>query len=186
MSQPKRKAGRLAFLLDKQRVEGLEYVGNLGRKAAASINRLYKDLVSGILPSAIACEPPESPVHGNMDCSPSAGASAYNSSCTFTCAEGFELRGSDVIRCADMGQWTAPAPVCEGNVTLNHSTVPLRCDGHSTPPFACLLDIDREAEMGWTLCLLPEIKWWARQVLSHVRDSVVKARVALVHMFGED
>lgn len=130
MSHLKRDMGRPVFRANKElRILNMEVIW-AGKQQPLSIDSTEKDLISGILPSAIACEAPESPVHGSMDCSPSAGASAYNSSCTFTCAEGFELKGSDVIRCADMGQWTAPAPVCEGNVTLNHSTVPLRCDGH--------------------------------------------------------
>ncbi|XP_041518380.1 P-selectin [Microtus oregoni] len=94
---------------------------------------------TGPLPTceAIACEPPESPVHGNMDCSPSAGASAYNSSCTFTCAEGFELRGSDVIRCADMGQWTAPAPVCEA-LQCREFSIPRKAQVTCSDPFGAL------------------------------------------------
>uniref|UniRef100_A0A8C6APG7 p-selectin n=1 Tax=Monodon monoceros TaxID=40151 RepID=A0A8C6APG7_MONMO len=62
---------------------------------------------------AIACEPLESPVHGSMDCSLSSRAFQYNSNCSFHCAKGFTLRGADTVRCADLGQWTAPAPVCQ-------------------------------------------------------------------------
>ncbi|XP_065792837.1 P-selectin [Muntiacus reevesi] len=62
---------------------------------------------------AIACEPLESPAHGSMDCSPSSRALQYNTNCSFHCAEGFTLRGADTVRCADSGQWTAPAPVCQ-------------------------------------------------------------------------
>uniref|UniRef100_A0AC11BA21 Selectin P n=1 Tax=Ovis aries TaxID=9940 RepID=A0AC11BA21_SHEEP len=62
---------------------------------------------------AIACESLESPVHGSMDCSPSPRAFQYNTSCSFRCAEGFTLRGADTVRCADSGEWTAPAPVCQ-------------------------------------------------------------------------
>uniref|UniRef100_A0A4W2I607 Selectin P n=1 Tax=Bos indicus x Bos taurus TaxID=30522 RepID=A0A4W2I607_BOBOX len=62
---------------------------------------------------AIACEPLESPVHGSMDCSPSLRAFQYNTSCSFHCAEGFTVRGADTVRCADMEEWTAPAPVCQ-------------------------------------------------------------------------
>ena len=66
---------------------------------------------------AIACEPLESPVHGSMDCSLSSRAFQYNTNCSFRCAEGFTLRGAGTVRCADLGQWTAPAPVCQGTVT---------------------------------------------------------------------
>uniref|UniRef100_A0A3Q2H946 p-selectin n=1 Tax=Equus caballus TaxID=9796 RepID=A0A3Q2H946_HORSE len=70
---------------------------------------------TGPLPAceAIACEPLESPVHGSMDCSPSLMAFQYNTTCSFHCAEGFVLRGADVVQCAELGQWTAPAPVCQ-------------------------------------------------------------------------
>ncbi|KAF6293738.1 selectin P [Rhinolophus ferrumequinum] len=62
---------------------------------------------------AIACEPLESPVHGSVACPPSPRAFQYNANCSFRCAEGFVLRGADTVRCADGGQWTAPAPVCQ-------------------------------------------------------------------------
>uniref|UniRef100_A0A8D1FKJ6 p-selectin n=1 Tax=Sus scrofa TaxID=9823 RepID=A0A8D1FKJ6_PIG len=62
---------------------------------------------------AITCEPLESPVRGSMDCFPSSRAFQYNTSCSFRCAKGFTLRGADTVRCSDLGQWTAPAPVCQ-------------------------------------------------------------------------
>ncbi|XP_059529276.1 P-selectin isoform X1 [Myotis daubentonii] len=62
---------------------------------------------------AIACEPPERPAHGSVDCSPSSRAWPYNTTCRFCCAEGFELHGADTVRCTDAGQWTAPAPLCQ-------------------------------------------------------------------------
>ncbi|KAM5203209.1 P-selectin [Hipposideros larvatus] len=62
---------------------------------------------------AITCEPLENLVHGSVECSLSPRAFQYNTNCSFRCAEGFELRGADTVRCADGGQWTAPAPVCQ-------------------------------------------------------------------------
>uniref|UniRef100_A0A2I3GRK4 p-selectin n=1 Tax=Nomascus leucogenys TaxID=61853 RepID=A0A2I3GRK4_NOMLE len=62
---------------------------------------------------AISCEPLESPVHGSMDCSPSMRAFQYDTNCSFHCAEGFMLRGAHIVRCDNLGQWTAPAPVCQ-------------------------------------------------------------------------
>ncbi|XP_054443534.1 P-selectin [Pteronotus mesoamericanus] len=62
---------------------------------------------------AIACAPLESPAHGSMQCSPSSRAFRYNASCSFHCAEGFVLSGADTVRCAAVGRWTAPAPVCQ-------------------------------------------------------------------------
>lgn len=48
-----------------------------------------------------------------MDCSPSLRAFQYDTNCSFRCAEGFMLRGADIVRCDNLGQWTAPAPVCQ-------------------------------------------------------------------------
>uniref|UniRef100_A0A2K5ER97 p-selectin n=1 Tax=Aotus nancymaae TaxID=37293 RepID=A0A2K5ER97_AOTNA len=62
---------------------------------------------------AISCKALESPVHGSMDCSSSLRAFQYDTNCSFRCAEGFMLRGADTVRCDKLGQWTAPAPVCQ-------------------------------------------------------------------------
>lgn len=86
---------------------------------------------------AIACEPLESPLHGSMDCFPSTGAFGYNSSCTFRCTEGFVLMGSDAIHCADLGQWTAPAPVCEA-LQCREFPVPSKAQVSCLDPFGTL------------------------------------------------
>ncbi|XP_012300139.2 P-selectin isoform X3 [Aotus nancymaae] len=62
---------------------------------------------------AISCKALESPVHGSMDCSSSLRAFQYDTNCSFRCAEGFMLRGADTVQCDKLGQWTAPAPVCQ-------------------------------------------------------------------------
>ncbi|XP_060220582.1 P-selectin isoform X3 [Meriones unguiculatus] len=87
---------------------------------------------------AIACAPLESPAHGSMDCSPTAGAFEYNSSCTFRCADGFKLEGRDAVQCADLGQWTAPAPVCEA----------IKCPGISAPEQGSLDCLHAHGEFG--------------------------------------
>ncbi|GAB1285628.1 P-selectin [Apodemus speciosus] len=86
---------------------------------------------------AIACEPLESPIHGSMDCVPSTGTFEYNSTCTFQCAEGFVLEGSDAIQCADSGQWTAPAPVCEA-LQCREFPVPSKAQVSCSDPFGTL------------------------------------------------
>ncbi|XP_052056682.1 P-selectin [Apodemus sylvaticus] len=86
---------------------------------------------------AIACEPLESPTHGSMDCVPSPGTFEYNSSCTFHCAEGFVLEGKDAIQCADSGQWTAPAPVCEA-LQCREFPVPSKAQVSCSDPFGTL------------------------------------------------
>uniref|UniRef100_A0A8C7BWP2 p-selectin n=1 Tax=Neovison vison TaxID=452646 RepID=A0A8C7BWP2_NEOVI len=96
---------------------------------------------------AIACGPLQSPVHGSMDCSPSSGAFQDNTSCSFRCAEGFKLEGADLVQCTELGQWTAPAPVCQalqcqdllapnrGQVNCSHPLGAFRYE--STCHFAC-------------------------------------------------
>uniref|UniRef100_A0A8C7C5X7 p-selectin n=1 Tax=Neovison vison TaxID=452646 RepID=A0A8C7C5X7_NEOVI len=87
---------------------------------------------------AIACGPLQSPVHGSMDCSPSSGAFQDNTSCSFRCAEGFKLEGADLVQCTELGQWTAPAPVCQGTVTLEHSFCVSQLVRHHTCAFLIL------------------------------------------------
>ncbi|XP_006150174.1 P-selectin [Tupaia chinensis] len=62
---------------------------------------------------AITCEPLQRPAHGTMACSPSSGVFQHSTNCSFHCAEGFVLRGADLLQCTDTGQWTAPPPVCQ-------------------------------------------------------------------------
>lgn len=107
----------------KRMIWGSEYTDNVSQKDARSLEGLFRKRIEPFhcpvsdnhyFHLAIACEPLESPVHGSMDCSPSPRAFQYNTSCSFRCAEGFTLRGADTVRCADSGEWTAPAPVCQG------------------------------------------------------------------------
>ncbi|XP_075793211.1 P-selectin-like isoform X2 [Pelodiscus sinensis] len=45
-------------------------------------------------------------------CSHPLGEFSYNSTCTFQCPEGFELRGLDTLQCLASGNWTAVPPEC--------------------------------------------------------------------------
>ncbi|XP_045045695.2 P-selectin isoform X2 [Desmodus rotundus] len=72
---------------------------------------------------ALACEPLESPAHGSVACSPSSRPFQHNTSCSFHCDDGFLLSGAHTVRCAGVGQWTAPAPVCQA----------LQCQGLQAP-----------------------------------------------------
>ncbi|XP_048213730.1 P-selectin isoform X2 [Perognathus longimembris pacificus] len=83
---------------------------------------------------AIACEPLESPTHGSMECSPSSSTFPYNTNCSFHCAEGFSLRGASVTQCADLGQWTAPAPVCQA-LQCQDFPVPRKAKMNCSHPF---------------------------------------------------
>ncbi|KAK1164030.1 P-selectin-like [Acipenser oxyrinchus oxyrinchus] len=62
---------------------------------------------------AVACSSLTQPEHGNMVCSPPTGEFSYNSSCKFTCEDGFTLTGADRLQCTASGQWKGQTPKCE-------------------------------------------------------------------------
>ena len=63
---------------------------------------------------AVQCPALKSPEQGSMSCVQSAEAFQHQSSCSFSCEEGFELVGPEVVHCTALGVWTAPTPVCKG------------------------------------------------------------------------
>uniref|UniRef100_I3J1E6 E-selectin n=1 Tax=Oreochromis niloticus TaxID=8128 RepID=I3J1E6_ORENI len=48
----------------------------------------------------------------SMNCSHPIAPFSYNSTCEFSCDEGYELIGQNQIICEHTGQWTATVPVC--------------------------------------------------------------------------
>ncbi|XP_041608716.1 P-selectin isoform X3 [Vulpes lagopus] len=62
---------------------------------------------------ATQCPPLKTPEQGSMNCLHSVEAFQYQSSCHFSCEEGFALVGPEVVQCTASGMWTAAAPVCE-------------------------------------------------------------------------
>uniref|UniRef100_A0A8D0HH07 p-selectin n=1 Tax=Sphenodon punctatus TaxID=8508 RepID=A0A8D0HH07_SPHPU len=62
---------------------------------------------------AVQCQPLRIPTHGNHSCSHVYGEFQFQSSCSFSCAEGFLLSGTQKILCAASGEWTAPVPACQ-------------------------------------------------------------------------
>ncbi|XP_053549117.1 E-selectin-like [Bombina bombina] len=67
---------------------------------------------SAIVPEcqAIQCQSLNAPENGNIHCQ---GKSTYNSRCSVTCAEGFNLIGASELTCASSGEWTSDIPECE-------------------------------------------------------------------------
>ncbi|KFM11644.1 P-selectin, partial [Aptenodytes forsteri] len=61
---------------------------------------------------AISCPVLGPPSRGQLSCSHVHGNFTYNSTCTFSCEEGFVRMGAEVLRCAATGNWTRPPPVC--------------------------------------------------------------------------
>ncbi|XP_061016263.1 P-selectin isoform X2 [Dama dama] len=63
--------------------------------------------------TAVQCPALKSPEQGSMSCFHSAKAFQHQSSCSFSCEEGFALVGPEVVQCTASGVWTAPTPVCK-------------------------------------------------------------------------
>ncbi|XP_066548802.1 E-selectin [Amia ocellicauda] len=61
---------------------------------------------------AVKCSTLETPQHGNVICSHPNGEFSYNSSCQFSCAQGFELKGEANLTCTASTQWTGETPHC--------------------------------------------------------------------------
>ncbi|XP_005049856.1 PREDICTED: E-selectin [Ficedula albicollis] len=71
----------------------------------------------------IQCEPLSSPDKGSMDCSHGAGIFTYNTSCHFSCPEGWSLNGSRVLECSHSGNWSASLPTCEASDQATYISV---------------------------------------------------------------
>ncbi|NXD90397.1 LYAM3 protein, partial [Chaetorhynchus papuensis] len=63
---------------------------------------------------AISCPVLVPPSRGHLSCSHVHGNFTYNSTCTFSCEEGFVRMGSEMLRCEATGNWTREPPVCAG------------------------------------------------------------------------
>uniref|UniRef100_A0A8C2UIF8 Sushi domain-containing protein n=1 Tax=Coturnix japonica TaxID=93934 RepID=A0A8C2UIF8_COTJA len=64
------------------------------------------------------CPVLDAPSHGYLYCSHPYGNFTFNSTCTFSCKEGFMHMGAEMLRCAATGNWTRQPPLCEGMVGL--------------------------------------------------------------------
>ncbi|NXP59444.1 LYAM2 protein, partial [Chloropsis cyanopogon] len=71
----------------------------------------------------IQCDPLSSPEKGSMDCSHGAGIFTYNTSCHFSCLEGWSLNGSRVLECSHSGNWSASLPTCEASDQSSYISV---------------------------------------------------------------
>ncbi|XP_077784322.1 P-selectin isoform X3 [Podarcis muralis] len=60
---------------------------------------------------AVQCWPLRTPVHGDLICSHR--KFQYQTSCNFSCAEGFLLSGVETTRCEASGVWSSLEPICQ-------------------------------------------------------------------------
>ncbi|XP_030064242.1 E-selectin isoform X2 [Microcaecilia unicolor] len=102
---------------------------------------------------AVECGMPKASSHGAMDCSHPIGNFLYKSTCTFTCEEGFVLKGSDSLQCGASGQWSGKEPECEA-VQCETLTAPekglLNCS-HSGVQFGYGSVCEFQCTGGWML-----------------------------------
>ncbi|KFP27313.1 P-selectin, partial [Colius striatus] len=61
---------------------------------------------------AISCPALLPPSRGQLSCSHTHGNFTYNSTCTFSCEEGFVRMGAEVLQCTATGNWTRHPPFC--------------------------------------------------------------------------
>ncbi|XP_018428125.1 PREDICTED: P-selectin-like [Nanorana parkeri] len=59
---------------------------------------------------AVQCPSLVAPTNGQVECH---NGSHYNSKCTFSCAEGFQVVGSSNLQCLLSGEWTSSVPICQ-------------------------------------------------------------------------
>ncbi|XP_006887477.1 PREDICTED: E-selectin [Elephantulus edwardii] len=88
---------------------------------------------------------------GSVSCNHSpAGQFTFQSSCHFTCEQGFMLQGPAQVECASQGQWTQQLPTCEA-VQCSRLTVSekmnMSCSGE--PVFGTICTF--ACHEGWTL-----------------------------------
>ncbi|XP_076873495.1 E-selectin-like isoform X2 [Brachyhypopomus gauderio] len=60
---------------------------------------------------AVHCPPLEEFVHGTVSCS--GDSISFGSTCSFSCEDGFRLKGAPEITCTESAQWSQKMPYCE-------------------------------------------------------------------------
>ncbi|CAH2329432.1 P-selectin isoform X1, partial [Pelobates cultripes] len=68
--------------------------------------------------AAVTCEALKRPSNGSMTCSHAFGDFRYNANCSFNCANGFVLEGSESVMCQATGEWSDPSPTCAAVLCL--------------------------------------------------------------------
>ncbi|XP_046905789.1 P-selectin isoform X2 [Hypomesus transpacificus] len=61
----------------------------------------------------VRCPILSSPPLGNMSCVHPLASFSFNSTCSFSCEEGYSLTGDHTLTCLPAGQWTNHTPACE-------------------------------------------------------------------------
>uniref|UniRef100_A0A4W4FK31 E-selectin n=1 Tax=Electrophorus electricus TaxID=8005 RepID=A0A4W4FK31_ELEEL len=75
----------------------------------------------------VQCSELTAPAQGTMRCENPLGHFSYQSSCGFTCEEGYTLRGSRELVCSATGHWNNSVPTCEGKGRSRVDTLKVHC-----------------------------------------------------------
>jgi len=68
----------------------------------------------------VTCPPLTAPDNGNIDCSVGGDGEANSGdSCTFTCDDGYELKGNTSRKCGNDGSWSGSDAICRKGMALN-------------------------------------------------------------------
>uniref|UniRef100_A0A3B1IKJ8 L-selectin n=1 Tax=Astyanax mexicanus TaxID=7994 RepID=A0A3B1IKJ8_ASTMX len=70
---------------------------------------------------AVLCPALEDPANGRMTCS--GERSSYGSICSFSCNEGFQLKGTPEVSCTESAEWSQEMPYCEAHSFLSDPVV---------------------------------------------------------------
>lgn len=82
--------------------------------------------ITAILLFSVMTCPMVSPLtNGAVTCTDPLGPSSYQSSCVFTCDEGYTLIGSNALQCQASGVWNSSQPFCAGMSEEVSTTLPV-------------------------------------------------------------
>ncbi|KAM9848909.1 P-selectin [Aulostomus maculatus] len=63
--------------------------------------------------TVVQCSSLNVTAHSSMQCRDPLSVHSYGSVCTIECEEGFDLIGSNMMKCSSQGNWSHPLPVCQ-------------------------------------------------------------------------
>uniref|UniRef100_A0A4W4FK28 L-selectin n=1 Tax=Electrophorus electricus TaxID=8005 RepID=A0A4W4FK28_ELEEL len=87
----------------------------------------------------VQCSELTAPAQGTMRCENPLGHFSYQSSCGFTCEEGYTLRGSRELVCSATGHWNNSVPTCEGKGRSRVDTLKVHCTLYTVHFILCTL-----------------------------------------------
>uniref|UniRef100_A0A3B1JLQ4 E-selectin n=1 Tax=Astyanax mexicanus TaxID=7994 RepID=A0A3B1JLQ4_ASTMX len=89
--------------------EGYTLTSSSSSKLMCEVTGQWND--SKPICEAVLCPALEDPANGRMTCS--GERSSYGSICSFSCNEGFQLKGTPEVSCTESAEWSQEMPYCE-------------------------------------------------------------------------